>query len=240
MPSVVIGPALLAPYGQQWLAGGGRLPGKQKVGYASATALGNEIDTVFADALATFLGGINVLEASQSRKPGFALHPPEPDCVEYGHVTVAGGARTQRFDVAYRPDGPRIAFDNKTLNGEGSWGKNWNNMINDLVAEATTVHHRYPDTVVAFFILAPTPILRKGSRLEDACKQMTRIGGRVQPQLENLHLAEAISLALWEPSTGAISTTEPDPARFPEIRIERFAETVEIRYRERFKYAPPH
>jgi len=46
--------------------------------------------------------------------------------------------------VGYRPDGLRFAFDSKTLNDKKSIGKNWQNMINDLATEATTVHSRFP------------------------------------------------------------------------------------------------
>lgn len=239
MPPINLG-KVLPPYGKEWLKGGGKLPGKKATGYNSAAALGNEIDQVFAHALARFLGDVDIHQAPRGRGSGVALHPPAPDCVEFGDVTIAGGARTQRFDVAYRPDGARIAFDNKTLNGEDSMGKNWNNMVNDLVAEATTVHHRFPDSVVAFFILVPEPVLAKGNRLEESSRSIARIGGRVQAQVENLHLAEAICLAAWDPATGIISKTKPDPATFAMIRIENFASTLEERYRERFKFAPPH
>lgn len=45
-----------------------------------------------------------------------ALLPPKPDCVEVGACRIIGGVRPQNFDVAYRPDGVRFAFDSKTLN----------------------------------------------------------------------------------------------------------------------------
>jgi hypothetical protein len=231
--------SILPPYGGEWMKKQ-KLPGKKAVGFDSAVALGNEIDLAFANALAEFLGGISVMEASQSKQPGVALHPPSADCVEIKDVTIAGGARTQRFDVAYRPDGARIAFDGKTLNSEESWIKNWNNMINDLVAEATTVHHRYPDCVVAFLVLAPEPVLAKGSRLEDASKAIARIGGRDQPRVDNLHLAEAISLAIWSPKTGVVSPTEPGSGVYPMLRIEHFMQRVADSYTSRFGFAPPH
>lgn len=239
MPKIDLS-AILPPFGAQWIAGGGKLPKKTKRGYDSSVALGLAIDGVFAAALAAFLGGIRVERASASKAPGVALHPRAPDCVEIGDVTVAGGARTQRFDVVYRPDGPRIAHDSKTLNGESSWGKNFNNMVNDLVAEATTVHHRYPDSVVAFFVLAPEPVLAKGNRLEEASRTLARITGRVDAQVENLHLAEALALAVWDPTTGRVSGSQPDPAAFPMLRVENFASSIESRYKARFRFVPPH
>ena len=53
--------------------------------------------------------------------------------VEVGPVRVIGGVRPQNFDVGYRPDAIRFAFDSKSLNDRESIGKNWQNMINDLV-----------------------------------------------------------------------------------------------------------
>jgi len=68
-----------------------------------------------------------------------ALTPPQSDCVEVGNIRIVGGVRPQNFDVGYRPDGVRFAFDSKTLNEKKSIGKNWQNMVNDLATEATTV-----------------------------------------------------------------------------------------------------
>lgn len=49
---------------------------------------------------------------------------PTPDCVEVGTTRVVGGIRSQKFGVAYRPDGVRFAYDNKTLNSRNSLGRN--------------------------------------------------------------------------------------------------------------------
>ena len=74
-------------------------------------------------------------------------------------MTIVGGIRKQNYDVAYRPDGVRFAFDSKTLNVADSMGKNWQNMVNDLATEASTVHTRFPMAVVAFLVLIPVPAL---------------------------------------------------------------------------------
>lgn len=103
------------------------------------------IDVEFARALAVMLGGIRVERPSSN-----ALIPPLADCVEVGSVRIIGGIRPQNFDVAYRPDGPRVVFDSKTLNDLKSVGKNWQNMVNDLATEAATVHTRFPYALVAF------------------------------------------------------------------------------------------
>ncbi|MDP2935994.1 MAG: hypothetical protein Q8O86_05835, partial [Dehalococcoidia bacterium] len=72
--------------------------------------------------------------------------------MEVGPVHIVGGVRPQNFDVGYRPDGVRFAFDSKTINDLDSVRKNWQNMVNDLATEATTVHSRFPYAVVAFMV----------------------------------------------------------------------------------------
>lgn len=117
-------------------------------------------------ALAAMLGGVPITTPNAN-----ALTPSHPDCVEVGPVRIIGGVRPQNFDVGYRPDGVRFAFDSKTLNDSKSVGKNWQNMINDLATEATTVHSRFPHAVVfphaivfphavvAFMVVVPEPCL---------------------------------------------------------------------------------
>ena len=108
------------------------------------------IDPTVASALAIMLGNIPVVSPQSSTT---LLPPPRyPDCVEVGDTKVVGGVRPQNFDIAYRPDGIRIAYDSKTLNDEASVKKNWNNMINDLAAEASTVHIRFPFALAVFLL----------------------------------------------------------------------------------------
>ena len=47
-----------------------------------------------------------------------------------------------------------------------------------------------------------------------------------------------MSLVIWEPGTGSIDPTLPDPAS--PLRIERFAQDVEQNYVARYKGLPPH
>ena len=100
---------------------------------------GRVFDAAFGQALALMLGNIPVVKPNAN-----ALTPSQPDCVEVGTTRVIGGIRPQNYDAAYRPDGPRVVFDSKTLNDMGSIRKNWQNMINDLASEAATVHIRFP------------------------------------------------------------------------------------------------
>jgi hypothetical protein len=112
-------------------------------------------DRAFADALAEMLGGIPVHEPEND-----SLLPPHSNCVELGKTRIVGGIRPQNYDAAYRPDGPRVVYDGKTLNDRKSIGKNWQNMVNDLATEATTVHTRFPFCIVCFLVILPRPALQ--------------------------------------------------------------------------------
>lgn len=52
------------------------------------------------------------------------------------------------------------------------------------------------------------------------------------------YMAEAISLAVWNPDDGSISSTVP--ASESPLRIERFSIQVETAYVSRYKGLPPH
>ncbi|WP_412070593.1 hypothetical protein [Rubrivirga sp. IMCC43871] len=228
MPAIQIPPAILAPFGIQWQANGGTLKGSSPY---SSTDLGTEVDKIVGAAFAQFVGGVPVTE------PGWmSLGPPEQDCVEVGPVRIVGGVRPQNYDVGYRPDGCRFAFDSKTLNNTKSVGKNWNNMINDLATEATTVHSRFPYAVVGFIVLIPTPCIG-GSKLSAMIETLERLGRRSGVE-DPLYQAEAVSLALWDPATGQIDGSSPDPSS--PIRIERFSEQVQEAYEHRYRGLPPH
>ena len=136
MPPIVIDQQELAQFGITWQANGERL---SRTPPRSSGELGKLFDVAVGNALAAMLGGIPIITPSST-----ALIPTQSDCVEVGPVRVIGGVRPQNFDAGYRPDGIRFAFDSKTLNDRESVGKNWQNMINDLATEATTVHSRFP------------------------------------------------------------------------------------------------
>lgn len=232
MPALALTPPDLAAYGAQWVANGGAL--SRSAPYSSIQ-LGNFVDEKVADALATMLGGITV--RTVSARSATPLYPPEADCVERGEVAIVGGIRKQQFDVAYRPDGVRFAFDSKTLNDADSVGKNWQNMVNDLATEAATVHTRFPMAVVAFVVLIPEPAA--GTALDPITWRLDGLGGRADEHGPD-HVAEAMCLALWDPATGAVSTALPDPAAHPKLRIESFSAQIEEAYRTRYAGTPPH
>src|SRR5262249_17049664 len=155
-----------------------------------------------------------------------ALLPAKPDVVEVGPVRVVGGIRPQNYDVGYRPDGVRFVSDSKTLNETSSVGKNFQNMVNDLGTEATTVHTRFPYAVVGFIVIIPSPCLT-GQMRDRYTRMLDRLVGRNSP-IDVPHKAEVVSLVLWEPANGAINGNWPPPSS--PLRIDRFSEQVQAAY----------
>jgi hypothetical protein len=225
MPPVNLPAAEFQKFGAVWLQSGS-FAKKQGMDF------GNLLDAAVGTSLAVMLGGVSIEVPSQNQ-----LQPSLPDCVEVGPVRIVGGVRPQNFDVGYRPDGVRVAFDSKTLNDNNSVGKNWQNMINDLATEATTVHSRFPSAVVAFIVAIPLPCMPAGARTNSIVGTLTRLGGRVLVD-EPAHRAEALSLVVWDPATGHIDPDLPDPTS--PLRIERFSEQMEHAYHDRFQGLPPH
>ncbi len=228
MPPLTIDPQRLAEFGKTWEVNGGSL---SRTPPYSSGELGKLFDSAVGKALSVMLGNISVVELTDYN----TLLPSKPDCVEVGPVRIVGGVRPQNFDVGYRPDGIRIAFDSKTLNDAKSVGKNWQNMVNDLATEATTVHSRFPHAVVAFIVACPEPCV--SSNLKAITETLERLARRngVDGQL---YMAEAISLVLWKPEDGSIDLSLPDPSS--SLRIENFSKQVEAAYASRYKGLPPH
>lgn len=236
MPQLVISQEKLHEWGELWLASeygepvqktkkANAFDRKQSVNFASF------IDRSFAESLAVMLGRIPVVTPMTG-----SLLPPQRDCVECGSVRIIGGIRPQNFDAAYRPDGPRVVFDSKTLNDKKSVGKNWQNMINDLGTEAATVHTRFPYAVVAFIVVIPRPALQYRQEL-DIIRTLERLGNR-KDVLDQAHLSEVASLVVWNPSDGSIDQNTPSPES--SLRIEKFSNTLFPHYLERYKGLPPH
>ena len=228
MPPITVDPAQLAQFGNVWTANGGAL---SRTPPYSSSDLGRVFDTAVGNSLAVMLGGFPVVVPNAND-----LIPQQADCVELGNVRVIGGVRPQNFDVGYRPDGVRFAFDSKTLNDTKSVGKNWQNMVNDLATEATTVHTRFPHAVVAFMVIIPSLCLT-GSTCAAMIGTLERLGRR--PGIDGPHhMAEVISLLLWDPTTGEVDAGVPDISS--PLRIEKFSEQVEVAYTSRYKGLPPH
>jgi hypothetical protein len=239
MPEIVIDPAELLKWGQLWrgtvgtpsAAGvakpklAGRFDKKQGMDF------GYVFDAAFGKALAEMLGGIDVLKPLDN-----SLLPPHKDCVEVGKVRIVGGIRPQNYDAAYRPDGPRVVYDSKTLNDKKSIAKNWQNMINDLATEASTVHTRFPYCLVCFIVALPRAALLPPQE-QAIIRTLERLGSR-DDELDQPHLAEALSLVIWNPDDGTIDVNSPPPESI--LRLEKMAERIAPRYLDRYKNLPPH
>jgi hypothetical protein len=228
MPAVLITPPELKAFGDEWIRKGKKLGRKRPL---SSSDLCELFDKAVGDALAAMLGNLPVVTPN-----GNDLTPAQPNCVEVGPVRIVGGVRPQNFDVGYRPDGVRFAFDSKSLNDAESVKKNWQNMINDLATEATTVHTRFPHAVVAFMVIFPEPCIGE-PRLSAVIQTLERLSRRIGFD-EPVHRAEVISFVLWDPATGTIKPNFPT-AESP-LRIEFFSEQVEAIYHSRYKGLPPH
>ncbi len=228
MPPIVIPREELAEFGIAWINNGQRL---SRTPPRSSSELGRFVDNIVGHALAAMLGGIPVVGTSST-----ALTPAQPDCVEVGPVRIIGGVRPQNFDVGYRPDGVRFVFDSKTLNDKESVGKNWQNMINDLATEATTVHSRFPQAVVAFMVICPQPAV-PAIRRRAMIDTLERLARRLNVEDPN-HMAEAISFVLWNPYDGSIDADLPENTST--LRIEKFSAQIQEVYVNRYKGLPPH
>lgn len=237
MPALVIKAEALEPFGQRWNEKDDSIKPKKAAGSLSrsppysSTQLTSVFDNAVGKALAEMLGGIPIMRPNSK-----SLTPPEKNCVEVGPVRVIGGVRPQNFDVGYRPDGLRFAFDSKTLNDKKSVNKNWQNMINDIATEATTVHTRFPHAVVAFLVALPKPCVSSGQRkaITETLERLCRREGVNDPD----HMAEAITLVFWNPDDGTIDREYPTPDS--SLRVERFPEAVYRPYSSRYKGLPPH
>lgn len=224
MPAIQIPAADLQAWGRKWLV-------NQAFNKKEGMDFGKVFDKQIGAALAVMLGNVEIVTPSQK-----ALLPARPDVVEVGTVRVVGGIRPQNYDVGYRPDGVRFVSDSKTLNDTKSVGKNFQNMVNDLGTEATTVHTRFPYAVVAFLVIIPSPCLT-GQTRGRFTRMLDRLVGRDSP-IDVPHKAEAVSLVLWDPATGAVDANWPAPGS--PLRIDRFSEQVQAAYHTRYDGMAPH
>lgn len=236
IPNITFNTALLQPWGTTWLGNVSSTAGRTKnpncFDRKQAMDFGKALDPVVGNAIAHMLGGIPV----QAPLNQNALLPPAPDCVEVGDTRIIGGVRPQNFDMAYRPDGVRIAYDSKTLNDADSIKKNWQNMINDIAAEATTLHTRFRYALALFLVVIPEQALNQ-NQAEGIIHTLERMNERFGVDEEN-HKAESIALVVWDATTGNISNTVPNMNS--SLRIEKYAQRIEKVYTSRYKGLPPH
>lgn len=133
MPPLQVDAATLLEWGRVWrsdvptptAAGNPRPKARNSFDRKQGMDFGMVFDTAFANALADMLGGIPVVDPVNDS----LLPPPQfPNSVEKGKTRIVGGIRPQNYDAAYRPDGPRVVYDSKSLNEVSSIRKNWQNM----------------------------------------------------------------------------------------------------------------
>jgi hypothetical protein len=224
MPTIELSHEALVPWARKWLV---NLAFSKKEGMD----FGVVFDRAVGEALSVMLGGVEIITPNQNE-----LMPKKPNAVEVGPVRVVGGIRPQNYDVGYRPDGVRFVFDSKTLNDVKSVSKNFQNMVNDLSTEATTVHTRFPYAVVGFMVVVPTPCFRTGIR-DRFTRMLDRLVARASP-IDEVHKAEAVSLVLWDPERPMIDLEWPAPGSV--LRLEEFSKQVQTQYHERYAGMPPH
>jgi hypothetical protein len=224
MPPITIPTSGLAAWGVKWRVASS-FTKKEGMDF------GGIFDASVGNALSVMLGGTAIITPNAK-----ALLPTGPDVVEVGPFRVIGGIRPQNYDVGYRPDGVRFAFDSKTLNDTKSVGKNFQNMVNDLATEATTVHMRFPYAVVGFMVVIPTQCL-SGPIRDRSTQMLKRLYGRRSP-IDEAHKAEALSLVLWNPADGTIDPSWPEEGS--PLRIEAFSAQVQTQYSERYNGMAPH
>lgn len=230
MPPITISETDLLRFGRQWTQNNGSLG---RTPPESSSQLGALFDRAVGHSLSTMLGNIPVVVPNIT-----SLIPQQSNCVEVGPVRIVGGVRPQNFDVGYRPDGPRFVYDSKTLNDSKSLGKNFLNMINDLATESTTVHTRFPHSIVAFMFIVPKPCLDDQPRRSIAAIEiLERLALRYEIN-DPAHLAEAIAVVAWDPNTGKI--IDDIPTIKSNLRIEYFSQRIEEIYTLRYKGLPPH
>lgn len=193
---------------------------------------GKTIDPIVAKCIAGMLGEIPVVSPASRNK----LLPPYDDCVELGDTRLVGGIRTQNYDIMYRPDGVRIAYDSKTLNDQSSMQKNWHNMINDLASEATTVHTRFPYALALFLVMIPADIFI-GRQTGEIIRTLERLNGRSNIREEE-YKAESIALVIWNPHTGEVDPRIPNVDS--SLRLEQYSRRIEKMYFDRYAGLPPH
>jgi hypothetical protein len=109
-------------------------------------------------------------------------------------------------------------------------------MINDLATEASTVHTRFPYCIVCFVVAVPRPALLPPQE-HALIRTLDRLGSR-DDELDQHHLAEAISLVIWNPADGTIDQNSPPHGS--RLRLETMNERIYQAYIDRYRNLPPH
>lgn len=192
----------------------------------------------------------------------------DPSLAEGGEATVLGGLKTKNVDVVVNKPGlgPVLAVSCKGMTGAF---RNLTNRMEETIGECTNLHITYPAMVFGylFIIRANRQVEEAAAIVADENAPPARqlkandiamaIGGEPVESIIRFHSAlrelngrrgirndvsryEAVSLALVEMADGQLGTLLPTyPANESPLRLERFFETLYLRYDERFVYAAP-
>lgn len=192
----------------------------------------------------------------------------DPSLAEGGEATVFGGLKTKNVDVVVNKPGlgPVLAVSCKGMTGAF---RNLTNRMEETIGECTNLHITYPAMVFGYFFvvranrqveeaagLTAEENAPPGRQLRANDVAMS-IGGDPVESIIRFHSAlreltgrrgirndvsryEAVSLAMIEMADAELGALLPTyPANDSPLRVERFFETMYLRYDERFVYTAP-
>jgi hypothetical protein len=204
---------------------------------------------------------------AQKRKGGWLLSYDE-SLAEGGERTLLGGLKTKNVDVVVVKDGLGPVMSVSCKGAIGAF-RNLTNRMEEAVGDCTNLHITYPamvtgylfvmrahrqDAIVAAIATSPVPagsgriiaqndiaIQKSGEpveaivRFHNALRELTgRSGVR-----NDVSRYEAVSLALVDPAVNAGQVLDTYPSTESPLRLERFFETLYLRYDERYVYSAP-
>jgi hypothetical protein len=192
----------------------------------------------------------------------------DPSLAGGGERTLLGGLKTKNVDVVVVKDGlgPVIAVSCKGAIGAF---RNLTNRMEEAVGDCTNLHITYPamvtgylfvmraycqDALIAAVSTSPAPpsagraiaqndiaIQKSGDPVETIVRfhnALRELAGRDGVR-NAISRYEAVSLALVDPTIDAGQVLDSYPKADSPLRLERFFETLYLRYDERYVYSAP-
>jgi hypothetical protein len=185
-----------------------------------------------------------------------------------GEQTLLGGLKTKNVDVVVLKDGLGPVMSVSCKGAIGAF-RNLTNRMEEAVGDCTNLHITYPamvtgylfvmrahrqDTLIAASATSPVPpgtgrviaqndiaIQKSGEpveaivRFHNALRELTNRNG----VRDDVSRYEAVSLALVDPEVNAGQVLDTYPKSDSPLRLERFFETLYLRYDERYVYSAP-
>jgi hypothetical protein len=185
-----------------------------------------------------------------------------------GEQTLLGGLKTKNVDVVVLKDGLGPVMSVSCKGAIGAF-RNLTNRMEEAVGDCTNLHITYPamvtgylfvmrahrqDTLIAASATGPTPpapgrvivqndiaVQKSGEpveaivRFHNALRELTNRSGI----RDDVSRYEAVSLALIDPDVNAGQVLDTYPKADSPLRLERFFETLYMRYDERYVYSAP-